>query len=182
MRKISLITLAIALITASAFAANQIGAGTVAKGYSQYIWVAGSQDSAGQALSGSQVDSLVDTLTTTGTLWYDLGPCSSNPNDSGSLGIVEDGAAGVGCSLFVTMSSDLKLRWKPNWRKYVSGNASIITDSCNATGDGAGASHIYTMPSIRGKTGFRYLLKLYDYAGGAVKGCVKQVTLSRQAE
>ena len=158
------VLLAIAFMLFSANAGEVIKSGNI--GF--YMYEASSSDSAGIALSSGEV--LGDSITASGSLWYELGP---TPIDSATLSIVEDGVDTVSCSLFVSMSRG-KYTFDSDWMKFISGNASIITDSMNA---GTGNTHFYKLPDLTRYKGYNLLLKIFGFAN-TTTGAIKKVAIS----
>jgi hypothetical protein len=134
----------------------------------------------------------VDTMTAmigaagTNVKWVDLGPCPTDPADSGNIGICvadSDGGTVVGlaCSLFVTLNPS-KGSSAPRFLKNIasgltSNTGTIITDSLNSKN-----ANTYALPTLKGKMGYRLLAKFYTYSASAVNEAkiLKSVFLTRE--
>jgi hypothetical protein len=117
-----------------------------------------------------------DTLTAivgsagTNVKWVDLGPCPSDPADSGTFAIVATDSTTnaahatvmLACSLFVTLHPT-KGHSAVNFLALVSN--SVISDSMTSKTAG-----VYQIPALRGKLGYRFVAKLFT---GATSRAVK---------
>lgn len=132
-----------------------------------YIWEGIAQDSTAQATWAG--DTTNDTLAAAGATakWFDMGPCPSDPADSGSFGVAVGGTGGgVGCSLFVS-THPTKGGANPQYLLHIPSTLSnntgtIISDSLTSKSCG-----IYQVPSLRGTIGYRMWAKFYTYSGAS---------------
>ena len=126
-------------------------------------------------------DTLIDSIGAAGvdSLWVDLGPCPSNPADSGTFGIVVGGTSGdIACSLFVTLHPSYRQE-KPEFMTCISASktdGSIITDSLTGVSCG-----LYQIPVMNGKQGYRFVAKVYTFAGGGITA-LKKIFIAREKE